>query len=101
MAATIGNRPFDNFKLAIAEPYHFFGHRDLLLAIKRSPFQVRILLGGRRLGKTSVLNAIKWSLLDCSDTEPCRAFPVLIDLQEVQPTSLDNFRYLLDLLRES
>jgi hypothetical protein len=88
-------RPFDNFKTAIGEPYYFFGRSDLLAVMKRSPLQVRILLGGRRSGKTTALNAVKWSLLDSCNGEPYRAFPVLIDLQEVQPKSLDNFRYLL------
>lgn len=95
MAGRIINRPFDNFRLAIAEPYHFFGRSDLLLAVMRSPFQVRILLGGRRLGKTSTLNAIRWNLLDSSHGESYCAFPVLLDLQKEQPQSLDNFRYLL------
>ncbi len=52
------NRPFDNFRLAISKPDYFFGRQELLANVMRSPFQVRIILGGRRLGKTSTLNAI-------------------------------------------
>lgn len=95
MANRVGDRPFDNFRLAIAEPYYFFGRSDLLGAMKRSPFQVRILLGGRRSGKTSALTAVKWSFLDFNKDEKYRALPVFLDLQKEQPYSLDNFRYFL------
>lgn len=61
----------------------------------RSPFQVRILLGGRRLGKTSALRAVEWNLLNPRSNYPRRAFPVLINLQLEQPKDLDNLRYLL------
>lgn len=61
----------------------------------KSPFQVRILLGGRRLGKTSALRAVEWNLLNPQSKYPRRAFPVLIDLQLEQPKDLDNLRYLL------
>jgi len=85
------NRPFDNFRLAISKPDYFFGRQKLLANVMRSPFQVRIILGGRRLGKTSTLNAIQWTLFN----QNSRAFPVLFNLQQEQPESLDNFRYLL------
>ena len=88
-------RPFDNFKSGITEPRYFFGRGELLSAIARSPFQVRILLGGRRLGKTSALNAVKAHLLGADDRASYRAFPVLLNLQQEQPESLDNFRYVL------
>lgn len=61
----------------------------------KSPFQVRILLGGRRLGKTSALRAVEWNLLNPTSSYPRRAFPVLINLQLEQPKDLDNLRYLL------
>jgi hypothetical protein len=63
MADLEEQRPFDNFRLAITDPPYFFGNGDLLTAVKRSPFEVRILLGGRRIGKTSFLRAVEWSLL--------------------------------------
>ena len=91
MAATV--RP--DFRLPITESRYFFGRSDLLSAVQRSPFQVRILLGGRRLGKTSTLYAIRDRLLNASEREPYRAFPVLFNLQQEQPESLDNLRYLL------
>ena len=60
-------RPFDNFRVAITDPDFFFGHSELVKLVKRSPFQVRILLGGRRIGKTSILRAMEWSLLNLSN----------------------------------
>jgi len=86
----MNERPFDNFRLAIADPRYFFGREKILSAVTRSPFQVRILLGGRRMGKTSTLNAVTWTLLNTSN-----AFPVFFNFQQDQPKSLDNFRYLL------
>lgn len=61
----------------------------------KSPFQVRILLGGRRLGKTSALRAVEWNLLNPTSNYSRRAFPVLINLQLEQPKDLDHLRYLL------
>ena len=95
MTDSLEERPFDGFKTAITDPVHFFGRRDLIQNIQRSPFRVRILLGGRRIGKTSTLRAIEWSLLDANSSQPRRAFPVFLDLQVEQPQSLANFRYLL------
>lgn len=91
----VGERPFDNFRVAITDPSHFFGRSKLVETMLRSPFQVRILLGGRRLGKTSALRAVEWNLLNPNTTYPRRAFPVLMNLQLEQPKDLDNLRYLL------
>jgi hypothetical protein len=88
-------RPFDNFRVAITDPSHFFGRSKLLNTMLKSPFQVRILLGGRRLGKTSALRAVEWNLLNPNTGTSRRAFPVLINLQLEQPKDLDNLRYLL------
>ncbi|MBE9087775.1 MULTISPECIES: hypothetical protein [unclassified Tolypothrix] len=90
-----GERPFDNYRVAITDPSHFFGRSDLINTMLKSPFQVRILLGGRRLGKTSALRAVEWNLLNPTSSYPRRAFPVLINLQLEQPKDLDNLRYLL------
>ncbi|OUL20173.1 hypothetical protein BV378_30740 [Nostoc sp. RF31YmG] len=90
-----GERPFDNYRVAITDPSHFFGRSDLINTILKSPFQVRILLGGRRLGKTSALRAVEWNLLNPRSNYSRRAFPVLINLQLEQPKDLDNLRYLL------
>ncbi len=87
--------PFGNFRLGISNPHFFFGREDIISDVINFPFQVRVLMGGRRLGKTSVLNAIRWRLLTVDDQVGIRAFPVLFNLQQEQPTSLDNFRYLL------
>jgi Sugar-specific transcriptional regulator TrmB len=90
MAASV--RP--DFRLPIDESRYFFGRSRLLSEIERSPFRVRILLGGRRLGKTSTLNAIKRTLLGVSKDDR-QAFPVLFNLQQERPKSLEQFRYLL------
>ncbi|MBD2356583.1 ATP-binding protein [Tolypothrix sp. FACHB-123] len=90
-----GERPFDNYRVAITDPSHFWGRSDLINTMRKSPFQVRILLGGRRLGKTSALRAVEWNLLNPSSNYPRRAFPVLINLQLEQPKDLDNLRYIL------
>ncbi|MDF5723757.1 MAG: ATP-binding protein [Rhizonema sp. PD37] len=95
MQNSLPNRPFDKFRLAITDPSHFFGRTELLDTMLMSPFEVRILLAGRRLGKTSTLRAIEWNLLNPKTTYARRAFPVLIDLQLEQPNDLDHLRYLL------
>lgn len=96
MATPLEDRPFENYRAAISSPDYFFGRQSLLESIKRSPFRVRILLGGRRCGKTSALNAICWSLLNRTQANAqAHALPVLINLQQEQPNSLDNLRYLL------
>jgi hypothetical protein len=93
---------FGNYKLAINHPEYFFGRGDMISKIVNSPFEVRVILGERRLGKTSTLNAIRWSLLEVENQGMVRALPILIDLQQEQPQSLDNFRYILiERLRET
>src|SRR6185503_6460182 len=65
-------------------------------------FEVNILLGGHRLGKTSALRAIEWSLLDSESSAQIRAFPVYVNLHKVQPKDSDSLRYvLISSLRES
>jgi Sugar-specific transcriptional regulator TrmB len=83
-----------DFRLPIDESRYFFGRSNLLSEIERSPFRVRILLGGRRLGKTSTLNAVKRTLLGVGKDDR-QAFPVLFNLQQERPKSLEQFRYLL------
>ena len=88
-------RKFDNFKTAITDPDYFFGRADFLETISKSPFKVHILLGGRRIGKTSALRAVEWSFLNPNFNGNHRAFPVLVNLQIEQPKNPDNFRYIL------
>lgn len=95
MENEIMERPFDNFKTAIDDPDYFFGHGALINAVQQSPFLVRVLLGGRRIGKTSALRAIEWNLLDSNSGKPCRAFPVFISFKSEQPKDLDNLRYIM------
>ncbi len=87
--------PFGNFRLGISDPRFFFGREDIISDVIKFPFEVRVLMGGRRLGKTSVLNTIRWRLLTVDNQRGIRALPVFFNLQQEQPTSLDNFRYLL------
>jgi len=91
----IKERPSDNFKTAITDPPYFSGCKTLLRKIIYSPFKVRIILGGRRSGKTSLLRAVEWNFLDFDLDRPIRAFPVFISLQVERPKGLDNLRYLL------
>jgi len=95
VANQIIERPFDDFRTAITDPPFFFGREDLLQTMWRTPFRVRILLGGRRLGKTSVMRAIEWGLLGAYSPENRRPFPVFVGLEVAQPKSLDHLRYLL------
>jgi len=86
---------FPDFKLAIDDPDFFVGRDILLEEVKQNPCKARIILGGRRMGKTSLLNAIQWSLLYSNSNQSNCAFPVLINLQLVQPNNLDNLLYIM------
>ena len=88
-------RPFDNFRHAITDPEHFFGRGNILREILHQPLGVRILLGGRRLGKTSLLHALEWSMLNCDSHRLRRTFPVLVNLQREQPRDME---YLLHVM---
>jgi len=95
-------RPFDDFRTAITDPDYFFGRTDFLKTMFEAPFQVYILLGGRRIGKTSTLRSLEWNFLNPGFQGDYRAFPVIINLQVEQPQSPDNFRYILSVrLREA
>jgi AAA+ ATPase superfamily predicted ATPase len=89
------NRPFDNYRTAIDDPEFFFGRTTLLKYFRQNPGWVHVLLGGQRIGKTSTLRAIEWSMLELPPDRPHSPFPVLINLQTEQPRSADHFRYLL------
>lgn len=93
MDEIIRTRPYDNFRLEITEPEHFFGRKILLENVRLSPFEVRILLGGSRIGKSSTLLALASSLLDPHNQR--QALPVFLRLQLEQPNSFENFLYLL------
>ncbi len=88
-------RPFDNFKTAITDPVYFCGRSDFIQRVITTPFRVYILLGGRRIGKSSVLSAVERSFLNPDLDSAHRAFPVFISLDVEQPESLDHFRYIL------
>ena len=84
------NRPFNNYRTPISDPDFFVGRQKLLKDIGKQPFNVWILLGNRRIGKSSTLQALKWRFL-----QDQQAFPVFIDLQQRQPESPDHFRYII------
>jgi len=90
-----GERPFDNYRTAITDPPQFFGRDEWLGEMRRAPFWVRVLLGGRRLGKTSALRAVEWSLPDLGGSRANRPFPVFISLELEQPSDLPNFLFIL------
>jgi hypothetical protein len=91
----MADRNFDNFRTAVTDPKYFVGRDEFIRTICDAPFQVKILLGGRRIGKTSLLRAIEWTFLNPQFNSPPRAFPVLVNLQAEQPKSSDEFRYIL------
>jgi hypothetical protein len=88
-------RPSDQYRTAITDPDDFVGRAALLEQFRRSPRLFRVLLGGRRIGKTSLLRAVEWRLLQPDLAQPRRAFPVYVDLQRAEPRSLPHFRFLL------
>jgi len=88
VANPLEQRPFDNFRVAITDPFYFLGRSELLEKVQRSPFQVHILLGGRRIGKTSILRAIEWSLLNGSQA----AHPARQDEQQATDQNLEEPR---------
>ncbi|NEO88487.1 MAG: ATP-binding protein [Spirulina sp. SIO3F2] len=94
MEDQLTQRPFDNFRSSVTNPDYFFGRQSLLQKICHYPLQVRILLGGRRAGKTSVLKMVQYQLLN-STQEFNKVFPIFIDLNQEQPQSLAALRYLI------
>lgn len=93
--ATVTSRPFDDFRGAITDPEYFFGQRTFLLETQTQPFKVRYLIGASRMGKTSLLHAIQWHMLEPDSGIPRFAFPLFLDLNVERPTDLENFCYLL------
>ncbi|MEO1391004.1 MAG: hypothetical protein AAFV85_27035 [Cyanobacteria bacterium J06634_6] len=92
MADAIGK---PDFHRAISDPYYFSGRKSLISEIQQESNKVWILLGGSRIGKTSLLNALEWNFL-AADSQPSgRVLPVLIDLNQVQPETLAHLRYLI------
>jgi len=89
------SRPFDNYRTAIDDPEFFFGRTALLKYFRQNPGWVHVLLGGQRIGKTSTLRAIEWSMLELPPDGLSFPFPVLVNLQAEQPRNADHFRYLL------
>jgi len=91
----MASRPFDDYRTAIDDPEYFFGRTTLLKYFRQNFNSVQVLLGGQRIGKTSTLRAIEWSMLGLPPDGRNSPFPVLINMQEEQPHSADQFRYLL------
>ena len=90
------SRPFDGFRSAIDDPRYFFGREDILGRIESRPLRVRMLLGGRRIGKTSTLRAIEWHLVKrAREGGSQRVLPVFISFQIHQPTNLDHFLFIM------
>lgn len=95
MENTSAQPPSDTFKLPITVPNLFVGRENLIRALQRYPFRLRMLLGSHRMGKTSTLRAFEWSFLNPSMGEVRRAFPVFVNLQIEQPINLSNLRYVI------
>lgn len=89
-------RTEQEFRYSIVDPTCFFGRGALISEILDNPLKTWIVLGGRRIGKTSLLNAIEWNLIDHNKLHGIeRPFPVVHNLYESQPKSLDHFRFVL------
>lgn len=88
-------RPASHYRDTLTDPEDFVGREELLTQIRREPRLLRVLLGGRRIGKSSLLRAIEWRLLRPDLGSPRRAFPVYIDLQRAEPRNLPHFRFML------
>jgi hypothetical protein len=56
---------------------------------------VHIILGGPRTGKSSVLRAMEWRLLDTEHRPSVSFFPVFVDIEYSRPRSLENFLFIL------
>ncbi len=69
-------RPFDDYRFPITESQYFFGRTQLIKDIIQAPFQIRLLLGGRGIGKTSLLRAVQWNFIKPEFNETQRAFPI-------------------------
>jgi hypothetical protein len=96
----MSDRPFDSYSTSITDPTQFFGRSDWLEKAGANPFNVWVLLGGRRLGKTSALRALEYRLM--SQPTGAQAFPIFIPLELNQPRDLNHFRFvLLDGLRQA
>ena len=87
-------RPFNGYRTAVTDPDCFFGRAPIVKKIRANSTGVHVLLGGRRIGKTSLLRYLEWSLLEVS-RPGAQPLPVLINLESWQPQSLDQFRYLM------
>jgi hypothetical protein len=83
----------DDFHAPIVDPAHFHGRRALLEGYLKTPWRVLILLGGRGIGKTSVLNQLEHMLQD--DSRRIRMLPVRLNLNRERPTSTASFLHLL------
>lgn len=76
-----------DFSRPITEPACFVGRVDELTTIRTSPFRCRFVFGGPGMGKSSLLRALEWELIERS-----RALPVRIDLRLVDTATPDEFR---------
>lgn len=100
MSLSPHQRPFSQFRLGIDDPRYFIGRKLLLDQVKQDPFKVRVILGGRRSGKTSTLLALREKLRSGrkryqpqSDRARNKALPILINWAESSPGNLDEFFY--------
>lgn len=95
MPDAVQPRPFGEFRFPLTDPWYFVGRKDLVTGLVNGSSEVRILLGGRRSGKSSTLQAVKRSLEKPDGSHTRRMFPVYMDLQLVNPESLDGLRALM------
>lgn len=96
VASLESNFLFEGFKAGITDDKFFFGRQEILTEVINHPFAVRILIGAKRMGKTSFLNAVEGSLLDESASALGQhAFPIACNFSLWQPKNLAQLRYQL------
>ncbi len=87
-------RPADGYRLTLRDRRLFIGRQELLQEITGAPLQVRILLGGRRFGKSSLLRAVEWSLVPGHGPTLGQAFPVFVYVRAGLGSAEETFAYL-------
>ncbi len=81
----------------IDEPRYFHGRRALLDACRKTPWRVRVLLGGPRIGKTSFLNQYEYEI--SKNTGSAHFFTIYMNIGLNIPSGkLDMFDRLLSKL---
>ena len=77
-----------NYHVAIAEHASFHGRQSLVAKFASSPWQLRLLLGGQGIGKTSLLYRLAHELVHQADVR-LRFLPVYLEFRRETPSDTD------------